>query len=112
MIPTNLKEATEKIINHIDPKHVEAIVKDSDFFVKAHHSLGRSIRNNWLLWKDDSVLRDWFRDNLEIGHPDDISCIILESVKSELSGKTYDPSPAIKRFHDHWANYGCNKFAP
>ena len=82
-IPTNLKEA----INELDK-----IISEGEFMkqylqmcqyilehgaLSVHHSLGRWIRNNWVLWENDSILKF---NMIKLGfiHPDDISNHIIE----------------------------------
>lgn len=108
-IPSNLLGA----VNDLKSKLSEA---DLDFICElenlcdVHHSLGRQIRNQWKLWQNNNVLVEWFKTNLQIGHADDISAIILEALQSDLRGKVYCPRATVKRFHGHWELLNCNNF--
>lgn len=50
----------------------------------AHFSLGRWIRNNWGLWRQEGELYTWFKAN-EINVPDDMSNIILTSFHRHMN---------------------------
>jgi hypothetical protein len=110
MIPRNLDNTVKTIVKKLSEEDINAFCEDEDVLIHAHHGLGRWIRNQWQLWDPESQLRLWFKTELEVGHPDDISSIILEATRSQLLGIVYDPTPTVERFHTHWKNFGCNKF--
>jgi len=107
MIPSNLNEAVEETLRQLDARSLRT---DPDVIAKTHHGFGRHIRNSWSLWQEDCPLRQWFRDHLKIGHPDDISAIIMEASVAKTKGEEYDPAPSVQRFHEHWERFGCNNF--
>jgi hypothetical protein len=110
MVPKTLDEAAQSVLDILSPADIKKLCSDENIIAKVHHSFGRSIRNNWSLWDEESSLRQWFQDNLDIGHPDDISSIIMEAARAKAKGEPYDPKPTIKRFHQHWEKLGCNHF--
>ena len=109
-VPRDLDEAVEMIIETLGHSDQKTICHDKYIAAKAHHGLGRFIRNSWSLWDRHTHLCNWFRANLEIGHADDISTIIIEAVRAKLSGLEYDPTSTVQRFHDHWARFGCDNY--
>ena len=81
-IPTNLKEAINELDKIISEEDKEYILEHGALSV--HHSLGRWIRNNWVLWENDSILKF---NMIKLGfiHPDDISNHIIEEfINKEL----------------------------
>lgn len=54
------------------------LLKEQDAIAEAHFSVGRWLRNEWKLWKQEGKLFDWF-DSLGLKHPDDMSGVILTS---------------------------------
>jgi hypothetical protein len=71
-----------------------------------HHTIGRFIRNNWGLW-DGGALRDWFKLK-GIQHADDMSNILLESLKRKLNNQPIDLDGQIKIYRDFWISEGLN----
>jgi hypothetical protein len=63
-----------------------------------HQDLGMWIRNNWGLWRE-SKLKNFFIDK-GIGHPDDMSAIILTSYHRYLNKKLVDLEGQIKKYQD------------
>lgn len=55
---------------------------------RLHFGFGMWIRNNWGLWRD-SKLKHYFLDK-GVGHPDDMSSIILTSYHRHLNNKPTD----------------------
>ncbi|MFW6281296.1 MAG: DUF6794 domain-containing protein [bacterium] len=52
----------------------------------AHHELGRTIRNEWKLWTDESPLVKYMKA-LSIDHPDEMSDLILTAFHRYANGK-------------------------
>jgi hypothetical protein len=78
--------------------------------IRAHHGLGRWLRNTLGLWADlvkdpeeRSPLAKWFNER-GIFHPDDMSSIILTSWHRHLNNKDIELKKQIKRYRGHWLN--------
>lgn len=96
--PVNLDEMITFLKKEIDEQTIEKI-KNEDACA-FHHSIGRAIRNKFSLW-GDSKLKDWF-NGIGIFHPDDMSGIILESLKRDLKGEPIDLDRQVKRYQAYW----------
>lgn len=68
---------------------------------KYHHGVGRWIRNNWGLWKQEGPLYDYM---LELGleHPDDMSGLILDAFWHQLNGASFSIEDEVKRYQRYW----------
>jgi hypothetical protein len=67
---------------------------------RLHRGLGMWIRNNWGLWRN-SELKQFFLDK-GVGHPDDMSGIILTSYHRYLNSKPIDLDGQIKKYQDFY----------
>lgn len=65
---------------------------------RLHRGFGMWIRNNWGLWRN-SKLKHYFLDK-GVGHPDDMSGIILTSYHRYLNKKPIDLEGQIKKYQD------------
>lgn len=68
---------------------------------------GMGIRNYYGLWHDNGLTR-YFNNVLGVYHADDMSGVLLEALWYRVHNKPYDPTPLIKRYHEHWKRSGCN----
>jgi hypothetical protein len=100
-IPENLYEAVDFIYASLSPGDIEYIKHDTSG--SQHMWLGRKIRNDFKLWEPDAILVKWFTNNLKIGHPDDMSGLILSSLRAKASGQILDLDAEVARYHAHWA---------
>jgi hypothetical protein len=105
MIPTNLDEAIQLVIDELlkDDENINNILNlsEEDFTVNAHHSYGQYLRNNWGLWTKDSPMVKWFI-NKGIYHADDMSSIILTSFYRKVHSKDIELENQIKQYRDYW----------
>lgn len=104
--PKTLEQAVEFIIYNMDSDEHEYIKKNGT--VGLHHGFGMAIRNNWNLWKANSVLAKHFQSLYGLGHADDMSGMILKAVEANVTGKTYDPRTHAKSFRDYWEDQGID----
>lgn len=102
--PKNLIEILDILINSLDDKDKEYI-KTCDLVLFSYYS-GMCLRNTLNLW-GDSLLKDWFI-NIGIFHPDDMSNIIITSLKRTLLGEDIKLTEQVQYFKDYWANYEEN----
>jgi len=80
---------------------------------RLHRGFGMWIRNNWGLWRD-SKLKHYFLDK-GVGHPDDMSGIILTSYHRYLNIKPIDLDGQIKKnleFYNGIVQSGDTVFYP
>lgn len=107
--PTNLEEAVLWLRETSAPEDLEKFRK-TEFetaCVRAHHSIGRWIRNEWGLWQD-SPLALWFKNELHVGHPDDMSSMIIAAVWTDLNGQPRRTEKLFAEFQDHWRRFGVS----
>ena len=83
MIPQNLREAIEELDRKLNKEDKEYIVENGSLAV--HHSLGRWIRNNWGLWKEEDNELKASLKKLGYRHPDDMSNYIIKQYIRYLS---------------------------
>ena len=69
---------------------------------QAHHGLGQWIRNNLKLWEKESNLKEWFKENYFLDHPDDISSMILVNFHQRKNGNIPDLNKEAAKYHKHW----------
>lgn len=109
-IPSTLEEAITFIISVMseEDKDWAKTITEKEFQGHLHHSYGMSLRNGWGLWKG-SNLKDWFQNNLEIFHADDMTGIIFHCVWRQLNNKPEDINTEVETYHKHWDKYGLDK---
>lgn len=106
--PRNIVEAVDLILAAFGPNEVRYAAEDAEWVGKCHMMLGLRIRNEWGLWHTHTPLRNWMREAYGIGHPDDMSHLILEAVHCRLTNRPFEPSVLVEAFRQHWANLGCD----
>ena len=105
-IPKNLSEAVSSLVATLSPADI-TFIKSNDA-ISQHHWMRRQIRNEWGLWEMESDLVQWFQKNLQLGHADDISSVILDSVWHQVTGEPFDLESKIAGYHDHWMSIGVD----
>jgi hypothetical protein len=114
-IPQSLDEAVDYLIDSAGPEQAEAVKKmtKEEFTFNTHGSLGRQIRNDWMLWynQPDSPLTDHFT-SIGINHGDDRSGIILDCVYQKINGLPYQIDKLVKRYQSHWLSNGKGELPP
>jgi hypothetical protein len=116
--PTNLYEAVDILISSLDDKELEEVKQHDP--AEYHFGFGRSMRNNWGLWQKDSPLATWFRDNLGLGHADDMSGVILEMAFRKVKDLPVDINwlcAKVNYYKNYWTRLGVDaltqeKFGP
>lgn len=106
--PTNLNEAVDLLYSWLDNNDIARINTSSADM--QHFTFGMYLRNTWKLWDKETPIVQWFRNELKIGHADDISGIILDSLYAKVKGEVLDLPLAIECYHTHWELCGCNEF--
>lgn len=104
--PNNLSECIDMLMSALEPQN-KAFIK-IDGCVSLHHTIGRAIRNEWHLWNPAGKLNRWFRQELGIGHADDIITIVLDAVTAKLRNEEYSAWEASKHYKRHWYAMGVD----
>jgi hypothetical protein len=105
--PQTIREAVY-FLKKLREKHLLFITKDfnalteNQFTGRAHHGLGQQIRNDWGLWQDSDLAKNF--KEMGIHHADDMSGIILATTYREITGQTWDIAGQIKHYKDYWAD--------
>lgn len=104
MIPKTLDQAIIELL-HNSLISIDTQFRQSEENVVAyHHSLGRTLRNKWLLWVPDSTLSKHFNE-LGIHHADDMSSIILMTLHRILNKKPVKLKEQIEHHQEYWRRY-------
>ena len=98
--PSNLEEAIEHLMAHMQKTDLEKL-KNSGEATYLHHGLGTGIRNSFGLWDRESILHKWFKET-GIWHADDMSSIILESLRRALQGKPIELESQVSYYQAYW----------
>lgn len=75
----------DRMLSEIDKKEFKSAKTKNDLLGNYHMGLGMWMRNNWGLW-GGSRLQKYFTDR-KIGHPDDMSSVVLFFYHDWLNGK-------------------------
>jgi hypothetical protein len=73
--------------------------------VQYHHSLGKSIRNNFNLWGKTEIVR--YFNKQKIYAADDMSAIIIMSWHRKLNNNALEIKAQIKIINDFWKSQKC-----
>lgn len=104
--PRTLTEAVDLLLAGLDDQDRRDIASMSP--ESTHFGFGMNLRNEWGLWLEHTPLVQWFRRELQIGHADDMSGIILGSFWAAVLGQTFDVQAEVRRYHTHWLNQGID----
>lgn len=104
-IPTNLEEAFQWLDEHVSDK--EVFIKEDEITAVAlcHHGLGRWLRNNWGLWKEDTPLAFYFISH-GVKHADDMSGIILRSYWRFKNHQPIRFDEQVQFYKNYWKENG------
>jgi hypothetical protein len=105
VVPKNLDDAVRILKEAIKDEEEAKQLQDT---AGLHFGLGMYLRNNWSLWDTETVLVQWFKENLGIAHADDLSGTILEALAASLRGEEFDAKAHVQRYIEHWKRYGVN----
>ena len=106
-IPDNLDEAVNLLFSKMtDKERILYELEDEDYpGAGFHFSGGMRIRNNWGLWRKDTGISKWFREN-GIWHADDMSGTIYKALWCKVCNKPFDIKKEAKRHEEFWAKNG------
>lgn len=102
-VPSSLEEAfdiLDELISEEEVQELRSMSLDS-FIGRTHHGMGRWLRNNWNLWKEEGPLYDYFVD-LGLEHADDMSGVILTSYWRKKNGKDLDVKKQVVKYQKYW----------
>ena len=100
-IPKDLDDCFAELKRIVPKDQIDKMKNGTeDDMSKYHFSLGMWLRNNWGLRKG-SQLSKWFNEK-GIGHPDDMSGIILDSFWRHLNNKPIQLDEQIRYYRDYW----------
>ena len=106
-IPQSLEDAITVIKEKLQGD-IEFVVKNPERTVlcRAHHGLGRWIRNSWGFWRgsNESLVRELKR--LGLKHPDDMSSLIIKCAIRDIKGEDRDIHDTVQFYKDYWVNAG------
>lgn len=108
-IPNHFEQAVQMVIDRTEGNNLDLVLdaeSGRDICVQMHHGLGQWLRNNWGLWESKNSLCQWFQNEHDITHADDMSSLILGEAVARMRGEIFDFVGAVERFHEHWKRYG------
>ena len=106
--PITLNEAVDFLYSWLEDIDISTINMSSAD--QQHFTFGMFLRNTWKLWDKETPIVQWFRSELKIGHADDISSIILDSLYAKVKDEIFDLPSAVQHYHNFWMMSGCNEF--
>jgi hypothetical protein len=101
IVPSDLDQALDVLDKSLDDNDIEYIMEHAEPD-GMHFGIGMWLRNNWSLWQPETNLAQWFRQNLGLGHADDMSGIILDSLWRRVRGEPIDLDGQVKFYKDYW----------
>lgn len=110
MIPKNITEAHDYLEEHYRDIF---LMTDYNELWSYHNTLGRWIRNNWGLWRDEEFIKRYGGEksplrehlvNMGFTHADDMSSVIVESFWYKIRNMEYDFIEKIKMYKEYWNN--------
>lgn len=106
-VPQTLDKAVDYLVENCPPDELETLKQMGEraFVGKTHHVLGRWLRNNWGLWKEDSDLSKHFQE-IGIYHADDMSGIILTCFFRKVNGIDLNLEKQVKKYIEFWKKEG------
>jgi len=108
-VPATFDEAVRVLHDSLSATDREVIMECSPADV--HHTVGRYVRNNWSLWEDTPLKRDFISRFKLFGHADDISGLLMTSlwaVVCRTPNLAEVQAQEVERYRAHWRNYGVN----
>ncbi len=101
-IPKDLDDAHRelgRLFSSAEIERIRAMPEERDM-IEYHMGLGVYLRNEWGLWKG-SRLSEYF-NTLGIGHPDDISGIILDTFWCKLHDQPFRLQERTAYYQEYW----------
>ena len=100
--PSTLAEAIAFLKQELPSETLRAMREDPENeMARYHHNLGRQIRNRWGLWSG-SPLKGHL-EGLGLNHADDMSSLILTSLRRHLRGEPLRVEEQVKKHQEYWA---------
>jgi hypothetical protein len=101
--PSTLDEAIDILKQELSPETLRVMREEPQSeMARYHHNLGMRIRNRWGLW-GKSPLRDHFV-GLGLEHADDMSSLILTSLRRHLRGEPLRVEEQVKKHQEYWSS--------
>lgn len=106
-LPKNIQETVDYIdnLNIQDINYYLENKNEKDFLIKIYWGFGMYIRNSLGLWSEKSEIREWFKNNYFLEHPDDISHLILIYYYRVKNKKDTNLSDELNIIYKHWIEF-------
>lgn len=105
-VPPTFGEALASLVKSLEPEdraHLKSNGADH-----THFGGGLWLRNNWSLWDPETPLAKWFRENLGLGHADDMSGILMESLARIVKGQPIELEKQAEEYRQFWRRQGVD----
>lgn len=103
--PKTLQEAVDLLLSNFTEEDRRILKLHGATML--HHGFGTALRNGWGLWTG-SRLAEHFKDVYGIGHPDDMSAMILDCVEAKVKGEPWSDQEASSFYRSHWEEQGID----
>ena len=107
LVPPTIKSAVDRLITSLDEAD-RNFIRFTNNPCAIHYDAGRSIRNDWSLWSNDTPLKRDAATTYGIAHADDISGLIWAWVWAIVRSEYFDPEKHCEQYHKHWAKFGLD----
>ena len=104
-IPETFEEAVQRLASDLTEEELMVISKPN-FVALSHHGVGMSIRNQWI--HQGGALRDHFVCEYGLGHPDDMSGMLMEALHRRIVGLAFDPDAEARSYQEFWLKQGVD----
>lgn len=109
--PTTLEDAIQTICTALTDSEKARLRSTKGGISSQHFSFGMALRNYWGLWTNSALAQD-VKARFGIGHPDDISGLILNGVDAELRGDDFDFQERAAIYVKFWTDQGLDPLQP
>jgi len=102
IVPINLEECLSIIKSSLTPEDIAEIQRSTSNPCQVHFNFGMYLRNSWSIWEKNTPLRNWFKNEYDIEHPDDISGIIMDCLWQDIRNKPRKDKQLTESYKNYW----------
>lgn len=108
----DIVNAVNDVFDQEDPKELEKLFNstEQEFIARCTPYIGRRIRNETLMWDENSVVHKYFKEKFNVEHADDMSGIVLHCVYRDRNGLKRECKKLAEGYRQFWSRikYGGN----
>lgn len=99
-IPKTVEEAVDRICD-LTEEEIQTVKEHGTAIF--HHTVGRTIRNEWKLWADSDLTRDF--NSIGLFHADDMSGFLFYHLECRVNKKIPNSEAKIRKYYTHWKEW-------